>query len=67
MGPYMPPPPDFASPPPTFTAASASAQQAHGHRTVGALDDELIAVSAELNQAGERRFRVPSDYLVTLA
>lgn len=32
-----------------------------------ALRDELIALSTELNQAGESGFRAPSEYLVTVA
>ena len=32
-----------------------------------ALRDELIALSTELNQAGESGFRARSEYLVTLA
>jgi len=32
-----------------------------------ALRDELIALSTELNQAGETGFRAPSEYLLTLA
>ena len=31
------------------------------------LRDELIALSSELNQAGESGFRAPSEYLITLA
>ena len=32
-----------------------------------ALREDLIALSVELNQAGAGGFRVPSDYIVTLA
>ncbi len=109
MGPYLPPPPDFASPPAAwgraehirelfaahpvdltferyaldFEADSGSAfidtladfygplLQARNKLTAtgqwGALRDELIALSGELNQAGGNGFRAPSEYLVTLA
>ena len=109
MGPYLPPPPDYASPPAgwgrsehveqlfaeypveltferyalDFEADSAEAfidtladfygplLQARNKLTATgrweALRDELIALSTELNQAGESGFRAPSEYLITLA
>ena len=109
MGPYMPPPPGFASPPAAwgrsehveqlfaehpveltferyaleFEAESAAAfvdtladfygpllQARNKLTTTGrweALREELIALSSELNEAGEGGFRAPSEYLVTLA
>jgi SAM-dependent methyltransferase len=109
MGPYLPPPPAYASPPAAwgrpkhveqlfadysveltferysldFEADSAAAfidtladfygplLQARNKLTATgrweALRDELIALSTELNQAGESGFRAPSEYLVTVA
>jgi len=109
MGPYLPPPPDYASPPARwgrsehveglfaeyavdltfersaldFEADSAATfvdmmadfygpllQARHKLSSDGrwdALRTELIAVSNELNTAGESGFRVPSDYVITLA
>ncbi|MBV9364285.1 MAG: class I SAM-dependent methyltransferase [Solirubrobacterales bacterium] len=109
MGPYMPPPPDFASPPAgwgsaahvallfaehpveltferytlEFVAESPAAfvdtladfygplvQARNKLAAAGrweALRDELIALSSELNQAGDNGFQAPSEYLVILA
>jgi SAM-dependent methyltransferase len=109
MGPYLPPPPDYASPPAAwgrsehvarlfanypvevtserysldFEADSAEAfvdtlaeyygplLQARNKLTAAgrweALRDELIALSNELNTAGEGHFHAPSAYLVTVA
>ena len=109
MGPYLPPPPDFASPPADwgrsehveqlfaeypvdltseryaldFEADSAEAfidtmadyygplLQARNKLTAtgrwAALRDGLIALSNEMNAAGDGHFRAPSEYLVTLA
>jgi SAM-dependent methyltransferase len=109
MGPYLPPPPGFASPPAAwgrsehveqlfaqypvdltaerhsldFAADSAEAfidtladyygplVQARNKLTATgrweALRDELIALSNEMNAAGDGHFRAPSEYLVTLA
>jgi ubiquinone/menaquinone biosynthesis C-methylase UbiE len=109
MGPYLPPPPDYASPPANwgraehverlfaeypvevtsqrcvleFDAASPAAfidtladyygplLQARNKLTASgrwdALRDELIALSNDMNAAGDDHFRAPSEYLVTLA
>ncbi|HEX9538688.1 MAG TPA: class I SAM-dependent methyltransferase [Streptosporangiaceae bacterium] len=109
MGPYLPPPPDYASPPAAwgrsehvvqlfadypvdltseryaldFEADSAEVfidtladyygplLQARNKLTPTgrweALRDELIALSNEMNAAGDGHFRAPSEYLVTLA
>jgi SAM-dependent methyltransferase len=109
MGPYLPPPPAYASPPAAwgrpehvkrlfaeypveltferhaldFEADSAGAfidtladyygplLQARNKLTASgrweALRDELIALSNELNAAGDGHFRASSEYLVTLA
>jgi SAM-dependent methyltransferase len=109
MGPYLPPPPDYASPPANwgrsehverlfaeypvevtserfaldFEADSADAfidtladyygplLQARNKLTAigrwDALRDELIALSSEMNAAGDGHFRAPSAYLITLA
>ena len=109
MGPYMPPPPAFASPPAGWgraehirelfaeypvdlmferysvdlTAESAEAYidmmadyygpllQARNKLSADgrwqALRGELIALSNEMNTAGDGHFRAPSEYLVTLA
>ena len=109
MGPYLPPPPGFASPPAgwgrsehveklfaeypvdltferyavDFEADSAEAfvdtladyygplVQARNKLTAagrwGALRDELIALSNEMNAAGDGHFHAPSEYLITVA
>lgn len=109
MGPYLPAPPDYASPPPGWGRAdhverlfaehpvelSFERETMHfedespeafidfmadwygplhqARRALGAdgrwpvLREDLVALSAEANVAGDGRFRAPSDYLVIVA